>query len=155
MDAKVAEVVRYAQELYSRNPDWVTFFREILGVGGVVRQRFITPEEMTQFEQTEAYNAIQKMVANLRERGDDASNPQEPTRVITVRMPKSLHESLRTEAHDRRVSMNKLCISKLLQMIDQELVPQDGTVPRAVRPSNVNGSPTTMESPEEVYDTAS
>jgi predicted HicB family RNase H-like nuclease len=45
--------------------------------------------------------------------------------VITVRLPKSLHESLRAEAHDRRTSMNKLCISKLLQVIDDELVPAE------------------------------
>ena len=50
---------------------------------------------------------------------------QEPTRVITVRMPKSLHESLRVEAHERHTSMNKLCISKLLQMIDTQLVPHE------------------------------
>ena len=45
--------------------------------------------------------------------------------MITVRLPKSLHESLRTEAHEKRTSMNKLCISKLLQMIDTELIPGD------------------------------
>ena len=37
----------------------------------------------------------------------------------------SAHESLRAEAHDRRTSMNKLCISKLLQVIDEELVPAE------------------------------
>jgi predicted HicB family RNase H-like nuclease len=41
---------------------------------------------------------------------------------ITVRLPKSLHESLRAEAHDRKTSMNQLCISKLLQVIDAEMV---------------------------------
>jgi hypothetical protein len=45
--------------------------------------------------------------------------------VITVRLPKSLHESLRAEAHDRHTSMNKLCISKLLQVVDGELVPSE------------------------------
>jgi predicted HicB family RNase H-like nuclease len=45
--------------------------------------------------------------------------------VITVRLPKSLHESLRAEAHDRRTSMNKLCISKLLQVVDGDLVPAE------------------------------
>jgi len=34
-----------------------------------------------------------------------------------------LHESLRHEAHERHTSMNKLCISKLLQIVDRELVP--------------------------------
>ncbi|MGE3244133.1 MAG: hypothetical protein AB7I57_23920, partial [Pirellulales bacterium] len=45
--------------------------------------------------------------------------------VITVRLPKSMHEYLRTEAHDLRTSMNKLCISKLLQVIEQDLIPAE------------------------------
>ena len=49
----------------------------------------------------------------------------EPTKVITVRMPKSLHEALRAEAHEHQTSMNKLCISKLLQFIDNEFVPDE------------------------------
>jgi hypothetical protein len=39
--------------------------------------------------------------------------PREPTRVITVRLPKSLHESLKIEAHARNTSLNQLCIAKL------------------------------------------
>ena len=45
--------------------------------------------------------------------------------MITVRLPKSLHEALRDEAHEHRTSMNKLCISKLLQFIDSEQVPTE------------------------------
>jgi hypothetical protein len=36
-----------------------------------------------------------------------------------------MHEYLRTEAHDLRTSMNKLCISKLLQVIEQDLIPAE------------------------------
>jgi hypothetical protein len=36
-----------------------------------------------------------------------------------------MHEYLRTEAHDLRTSMNKLCISKLLQVIEQDLIPTE------------------------------
>jgi hypothetical protein len=38
--------------------------------------------------------------------------------MITVRLPKSLHEALQAEAHVHRVSMNRLCITKLLQVVD-------------------------------------
>ena len=47
----------------------------------------------------------------------------EPTHTITVRLPKSVHEALRDEAHEKRTSMNKLCVSKLIQAIDAALVP--------------------------------
>ena len=67
------------------------------------------------------------MLAKLRERsvGTPVPDDLEPTRVITVRLPKSLHEALRAEAHERRTSMNKLCISKLLQVVDEQLIPTD------------------------------
>jgi len=39
--------------------------------------------------------------------------------VVTVRMPRSLHETLKAEAEEMRVSINTLCISKLLKMLDE------------------------------------
>jgi len=119
------EVYRIAGELYRQNPDWVTFFREVLGVEGVARRVFPSTDEFISFEQTEEYTEIQQMVAKLRESNRAQAQGSEPTRVITVRLPKSLHESLRTEAHERRTSMNKLCISKLLQVIDGNLIPHE------------------------------
>ncbi|MCA9270254.1 MAG: toxin-antitoxin system HicB family antitoxin [Planctomycetales bacterium] len=119
------EVYRVASELFRQNPDWVTFFREVLGVEGVIRRVFNTQEAVENFEQCAEYAEIQQMVAKLREKSGAAIDDKEPTRVITVRLPKSLHESLRAEAHQKRTSMNKLCISKLLQVIDDELIPQD------------------------------
>ncbi len=41
-----------------------------------------------------------------------------PTRVITVRLPRSLHEALKDEAKNRSTSLNQLCVAKLLQVID-------------------------------------
>jgi predicted HicB family RNase H-like nuclease len=124
-ESREAQVYRVAADLYRQQPDWVTFFREVLGVDGVVRRAYPNQHELTQFEQTKEYSDIQQMVAKLRERSDEPGDNREPTRVITVRLPKSLHESLRTEAHERKTSMNKLCISKLLQIVDSELIPSD------------------------------
>jgi predicted HicB family RNase H-like nuclease len=113
---------RIAAEMFQQQPDWIAFFREVLGVDGLVRRLFNSPEEMAAFEQTEEYAEIQQMLAKLRERSGAGADGKEPTRVITVRLPKSLHESLRAEAHDRKTSMNQLCISKLLQVIEAEFV---------------------------------
>jgi predicted HicB family RNase H-like nuclease len=111
---------RIAAEMFSHQPDWLTFFREVLGVDGLVRKLFPSPEELAAFEKTGEYAEIQLMLARLRERTAVTENGKEPTRVITVRLPKSLHESLRAEAHDRKTSMNQLCIAKLLKVIDGE-----------------------------------
>ena len=113
---------RIANEMFHQQPDWITFFREVLGVDGLLRKLFNSPEDLATFEKSPEYAEIQLMLARLRERTGAAADGKEPTRVITVRLPKSLHEALKTEAHDRKTSMNQLCISKLLQVIDAELV---------------------------------
>jgi predicted HicB family RNase H-like nuclease len=115
---------RIAAEMFQQQPDWITFFREVLGVDGLLRKLFQSAEELAAFEKTEEYNEIQLMLAKLRERNGQADG-KEPTRVITVRLPKSLHDSLRAEAHDRKTSMNQLCISKLLQVIEADMMPAE------------------------------
>lgn len=111
------KVLQVAKELYLSKPDWVTFFRETLGVNGAARNVFTTQAEYVSFEQCSEYNEIQQMVANLRNRKIPGNGSNEPTRVITVRLPESLHEALKAEASDHNTSMNKLCISKLLQVL--------------------------------------
>ncbi len=121
MDNKPQEVIRVAQSLFHQNPDWVTFFREVLGLGGIVRQMYPTAEALTEFEKTAQYGEIQQMLAKLRVEGPPVPEDKEPTRVITVRLPKSLHEFLQVEAHEKCTSMNQLCISKLVQWLDSDL----------------------------------
>jgi predicted HicB family RNase H-like nuclease len=120
---KKQEAYRVAAEMYRQDPDWVTFFREVLGVDGVVRRLFPSSEEMAAFEQADEYCQIQQMVARLRQRTKSQEEGKEPTRVITVRLPQSLHESLKAEAFTRQTSINQLCISKLLQVVSDDLVP--------------------------------
>jgi len=112
---------RIAADLFQQQPDWVTFFREVLGVDGLVRKLFPSPEALAAFEQTDEHAHILQLLVRLRERGAQAALERERTRVITVRLPKSLHESLLVEAHHRHTSMNQLCISKLLQPITSEM----------------------------------
>lgn len=119
------QVCQAAHAIYCGNPDWAAFFREVLGLEGIVRKSYPFQDALAEFERTETYADIQQMLTRLRERAIETAAPQEPTRVITVRLPTSLHEALREEAHEYRTSMNKLCISKLLQFIDSELVPSD------------------------------
>lgn len=126
-EQKYQEVLQVAESLYRRNPDWVTFFREVLGIEGIARKSFPSLEQLTAFEKSAEFDAIQQMVVKLREKRIAADAESEPTRVITVRLPKSMHEYLRTEAHDLHTSMNKLCISKLLQVIGEDKIPNERT----------------------------
>ena len=124
--AKSHEVLTTAQHFYHKNPNWVVFFREILGGKGIVRRLYSTNEALAEFEKTPEYAEIQAMLSKLRSEGNgEAAAQEEPCKVITVRMPQSMHESLKEEAHAYRTSMNQLCISKLLQIVDGDLVPTD------------------------------
>jgi predicted HicB family RNase H-like nuclease len=111
------EAVRVAAQLYEQKPNWMMFFREILGLEGVIRQLFTNPEAIAEFERSAEYKKIQGMLADLRQQSEEEVH--EPTRVITVRLPRSLHESLRAEAHEQQTSMNKLCITKLLNVAEE------------------------------------
>ncbi len=139
---KYREILQVAENLYRQDPDWVTFFREVVGIDGAIRKSFPTFEELSKFEQSEEFDKVQKMLVKLREKRAAADPETEPTRVITVRLPKSMHEYLRTEAHDLRTSMNKLCISKLLQVIGEEMIPNErssgNSTPTPARQTPIN-----------------
>ena len=119
-EERAQTVCRVANETYGKTKDWLVLFRETLGVGGIVRRLYPTPEEMAAFEKTTEYAEIQKMIKRLREKPSGQTDGQEITRVITVRLPSSVHEFLKAEAHDRKTSINQLCISKLLQVMEEE-----------------------------------
>lgn len=118
-DAATA-VLQVAERLYAMDPEWVVFFREVLGVDGIVRRTFSDAEALMRFECTPHYARIREMLDGLRARQNDRQSQREAQRVVTVRMPKSLHETLKTEAGQMRVSINTLCISKLMKLIDAE-----------------------------------
>jgi len=146
---KYQSVLQRAQQLYQRDPDWVTFFREVLGVDGVVRQTFQSLEELTIFEKSPEFEQIQQWIVKLREKRTTSEADAEPTRVITVRLPRSMHEYLKTEAHDLRTSMNKLCISKLLQVIQQDKIPTERNgAPRRQTQQPQPSSPASVGSPQ-------
>lgn len=127
------QVVEMARRIYSRKPAWPVFFRQVLGLKGIVRRAFPTPQQLAEFEQTEDYEEIMRMLAQLRRHRALSVGRQEPTQVITVRLPRAVHEFLRAEAHEHHTSMNKLCISKLLQYIDNTLVPGESYARRTPR----------------------
>lgn len=117
------EVLRIAEVAFAGTGSWVTFYREMLGVDGVVRKLFPSSEQMRQFEQSGEFAELQEMVAALRSQDNSKGDAAEPERMITIRLPKSIHDSLRIEADELNLSINKLCISKLLQRIESRFIP--------------------------------
>jgi predicted HicB family RNase H-like nuclease len=95
----------------------------MLGSEGVVRKLFTNPTEMRAFEESSEFAELQEMVAAMRSEDSSKGDATEPERMITIRLPKSLHDALRIEADEMNLSINKLCISKLLQRIESRFVP--------------------------------
>lgn len=113
-------VLQVAERLYAMDPEWVVFFREVLGVDGIVRRTFGDADALVRFECSPQYARIREMLDALRTRERDHPSERETQRVVTVRMPRSLHETLKAEAEQLRVSINTLCISKLMKLIDAQ-----------------------------------
>lgn len=118
-----AAVRQLAIRQFPASESWVVFYREILGAQGVVRQAFPTAEQMRYWEGTAEFGEVLEMLTALRSAESNKSEAVEPQRMITVRIPLSLHESLKQESEDHRTSINKLCISKLLCGIPSRFVP--------------------------------
>lgn len=111
-------VLQVAERLYAMDPEWVVFFREVLGVDGIVRRTFGDADALVKFECSPQYARIREMLDALRTKERDQPPDRETQRVVTVRMPRSLHETLKAEAEQLRVSINTLCISKLMKLLD-------------------------------------
>jgi len=123
-------VLQVAQRLFDTDPkpDWVTFFREIMGVEGAIVKEFPGANEARQFEQTDAYSQIQGMVGQLRT-DELEQTAGEKTQTITPRVPVSLHVALKAEVKQLKdngrpgMSLNRLVITKCLAPTRPELLP--------------------------------
>ena len=128
------EVLRIAEEAFAATGSWVVFYREMLGIDGVVRKLFPAADEMREFETSPEFAELQEMVAAMRSQDSSKGDSAEPERMITIRLPKSLHDTLRVESDELNLSINKLCISKLLQRIESRFIPLQKGRRRGRRP---------------------
>ncbi len=134
-----------ANDLFGHAPTWICFFREVLAVDGLTHKLFPTNEEYAEFMTSSHYDQLQQMLTALRSRDLPENDPNDPQRMITVRLPKSLHESLCAEAGALNISINKLCISRLLQVLDQKMVPETVSKPRGRKPRTRESAPTVTQ----------
>ena len=127
-----AAVLHTAERLFATSPEWVVFFREVLGVDGIVSRTFGSADSRLRFECSPHYARIREMLDSLRSRERERPMDRESNRVVTVRMPRALHEALKSEAANHRMSINTLCISKLLKALDADAGTRRADAPEAV-----------------------
>lgn len=143
------QVVDTATELFGVAPTWVSFFREIMGTKGVIEQLFTDKEERVAFETSAENSQILEMLTALRSRDLPENDPSESQRMITVRIPTSLHEWICEEANRLEVSVNKLCISRLTQRLDRNTIPSSQQKRRGRKPGAAENRKTMKERAEE------
>lgn len=135
-EERVEHIMRTAADLFGLAPTWTAFYRAVLGGEGVMRKAIAAGEEAAQFECSAEHSKLLTMLTTLRSRDLPENDPFEPQRMITVRIPKSLHDSICDEANQLAVSVNKLCISRLLQRVDKNMIPSSSQKRRGRRPGS-------------------
>jgi len=126
--------VSMASELFGVAPTWTAFYREVLGAGGIVRSFFHELEDRQTYEASDSHSQIFEMLTALRSRDLPENDPTEPQRMITIRLPMTLHNAICDEANELEVSVNKLCISRMLQQLDDRMIPACKNKRRGRRP---------------------
>ncbi len=135
-DARCQQAFDVANDLFGNAPTWVCFYRALLGGSGMIHQIFTDQDEFGRFIRSDQYHQIQMMLTALRSRDLPENDPNDPQRMITVRLPKSLHEAMCDEAGRLNISVNRLCISRMLQLLDPKMIPETNSKPRGRKPRN-------------------
>ena len=138
-------VQQVAAELFGVAPTWTAFYRETLGVDGVAHRIFADAEEFRSYECCECHTKVLEMLTVLRSRDLSDCDPNETQKMITVRIPKSLHDRICEEANELDVSVNKLAITRLLQRVDMSMLPSSAQKRRGRRPGADYHKPSATE----------
>jgi hypothetical protein len=117
--AKARDVLAFAEERAQRASDWVELHNALYGIGGKATELFPTEEERTAFCRTAEYKRINALFSRLPHPPvRDMDEPPEPTNgTISLRLPRSVHVALLKEAQAEGVSLNQLCLSKLVAQL--------------------------------------
>jgi hypothetical protein len=117
--AKAREVLDYAEQRAVQAADWMELSNALFAPDGKATQAFPTPAEKTAFCKTAEYKQILALMNRL---------PSPPVKevhdltasangAISVRLPRSVHAALLAEARAEGVSLNQLCVSKLVAQL--------------------------------------
>jgi predicted HicB family RNase H-like nuclease len=117
--AKARQVLEFAQHRAETAADWIELSNAVFGLGGKATELFDTESERTAFSQTEECKQIHALM-------DTLPQPQvkgfvemvaSANGAISVRLPRSVHAALLAEAKAEGVSLNQLCVAKLVAQL--------------------------------------
>jgi hypothetical protein len=117
--AKARQVLEFAERRAQDAADWMELSNSLFGPGGKATLAFPTEAERTAFCKTAEYKRLLALMDCL---------PSPPVKefidltasangAISVRLPRSVHAALLAEAEAEGVSLNQLCVSKLVAQL--------------------------------------
>jgi hypothetical protein len=117
--AKARRVLAYAEKRAQQAADWVELHNALFGLGGKATELLKDSTERTAFTRTDEYRRILALLDTLpapavKEFGELLAGANG---AISVRVPRSVHAALLAEAKAEGVSLNQLCLSKLVAQL--------------------------------------
>jgi hypothetical protein len=117
--ARARALLAFAERQASKAASWLDLSNALFGLGGKATMAFANERERTAFCKTEEYKRILSLMDRL---------PAPPVKevvqltasangAISVRLPRSVHAALLAEAKAEGVSLNQLCLSKLVAQL--------------------------------------
>jgi predicted HicB family RNase H-like nuclease len=117
--AKARQVLEFAEQQTTQAKDWIEMHNALFGMGGKATELFTTEAERTAFCRTKEYKQTLELLDKLpappaKEMGELFASANG---AISVRLPRSVHAALLAEAKAEGVSLNQLCVSKLVAQL--------------------------------------
>ena len=117
--AKARELLQFAEQRAGQAADWVELHNALFGLGGKANELFTTEAERTAFARTDECKRIFALLDDLpqpalKEFGELLATANG---AISVRLPRSVHAALLAEARAEGVSLNQLCLAKLVAQL--------------------------------------
>jgi hypothetical protein len=117
--AKARELLAFAEQRAQQAADWVELHNALFGLGGKATELLTTESERTAFARTPECKRIFALLDGLpppavKEFGELLATANG---AISVRLPRSVHAALLAEAKAEGVSLNQLCLSKLVAQL--------------------------------------
>jgi hypothetical protein len=117
--AKAREVLAFAEKHASEGIDSMELFIVLFGPNGIATRAFETKAEHAAFSKTQEYKQILALMDRLPKPpvNEHIDLTASANGAISVRLPRSVHAALLVEANAEGVSLNQLCVAKLVAQL--------------------------------------
>jgi hypothetical protein len=117
--AKARQVLEFAQQRAASAEDWIELSNALYGVDGKPTESFPTEAERSAYMRTAEYKRILALMDTLPhpKKNDIQELVSNVNGAISLRLPRSVHAALLAEAKAEGVSLNQLCVAKLIAQL--------------------------------------